>query len=61
MKFFAKAVLTGFAIAMGSALFKKAAPYVGLGDKDDKKSKAGPDAVTADGATDPELQAPHPN
>jgi hypothetical protein len=55
MKFFAKAVATGFALALGSALFKKAAPYIGFDDKK-AKSKDEPDVNTADGATDPGLR-----
>ena len=57
MKFFAKIVLTGFGLAMGGALFKKVAPYLGLEDK--TAQKPDPDLATADGATDPGLQHPH--
>jgi hypothetical protein len=55
MKFFVRAVLTGFALSMGAALFKKVAKQVGLADDDEKKE---PDAVRQDGATDPGLQTP---
>jgi hypothetical protein len=52
MKFFVRAVITGFALSLGSALFKKLAPQLGLDDKKDKKD----DEVNAqDGATDPSL------
>jgi len=54
MKFFVRAVATGFALALGSALFKKVADQVGLGDK--KGRKDDPDPLTADGATDPALR-----
>ncbi len=53
MKFFARAVATGFALALGSALFKKVADQMGLGDKNKKDD---PDPLTADGATDPALR-----
>jgi len=53
MKFFVKAVITGFALSLGSALFKKVQRHVGLGDD---ASKAQPEAVKQDGATDPNLQ-----
>jgi hypothetical protein len=52
MKFFVKAVITGFALSLGSALFKKVQRHVGLGDD---ASKA-PEAIKQDGATDPNLQ-----
>jgi hypothetical protein len=51
MKFFVRAVVTGFALSLGSALFKKIQRKVGLGD--DSKS---PDVVKQDGATDPHLK-----
>ena len=52
MKFFVKAVVTGFALSLGSALFKKVQRKIGLGEPE----KAAPDAVKQDGATDPNLQ-----
>ncbi len=52
MQFFAKAVITGFALSLGAALFKKVAKQVGLADDD----KATEQVRRADGATDPELQ-----
>jgi hypothetical protein len=55
MQFFAKAVVTGFALAMGSALFKKVARELGLDDESAKSAKPDPDVNTADGATDPGL------
>jgi hypothetical protein len=55
MKFFVKAVVTGFALSLGSALFKKIQRQLGLGDDKDA-DKATPDAVKQDGATDPGLQ-----
>ena len=56
MKLFARAVITGFALSMGAALFKKVAKQLGLADDDAKKE---PEAVRQDGATDPNLQESH--
>ena len=55
MTFFVRAVVTGFALSLGSALFKKVQSRIGLGeDKDKSKDEA--DKVTAqEGATDPGL------
>ena len=53
MKFFVKAVVTGFALSLGSALFKKVQRHLGLGDESEKPA---PEAVKQDGATDPGLQ-----
>lgn len=55
MKFVVRAIVTGFALSLGSALFKKVAPKLGLDDKKDKE-KDDADRVNAqDGATDPGL------
>ena len=51
MKFFVKAVVTGFALSLGSALFKKVQRKLGLGEPEQA-----PEAVKQDGATDPNLQ-----
>lgn len=53
MKFFVKAVVTGFALSLGSALFKKVQRKLGLGEDNDKSA---PEVVKQDGATDPSLQ-----
>lgn len=53
MKFFVRAIVTGFALSLGSALFKKVAPQLGLDDKEKKKE---PDVNAQEGATDPGLQ-----
>jgi hypothetical protein len=59
MKFFVKAVVTGFALSLGSALFKKVQRHLGLGDDKEKdKDKATAEVVKQDGATDPNLQQP---
>jgi hypothetical protein len=54
MKFFVRAIVTGFALSLGSALFKKVAPQLGL-DDDKKKDKADEQVNAQDGATDPGL------
>jgi len=55
MKFFVKAVVTGFGLSLGSALFKKVQRHLGL-DEDDAKT---PEAIKQDGATDPNLRQHH--
>jgi len=55
MKFFVKAVVTGFALSLGSALFKKIQSHLGLAEEKDK-DKSAPDVVKQDGAADPGLQ-----
>jgi hypothetical protein len=54
MHFFARAVVYGFALSLGQALFKKVQDRIGLGENKDKKSE--PDAVP-DPSTDPKLQS----
>jgi hypothetical protein len=55
MKFLVRAIVTGFALSLGSALFKKIAPSLGLDDKAKEKDES--DRVNAqDGASDPGLQ-----
>jgi hypothetical protein len=54
MKFFVRAIVTGFALSLGSALFKKLAPQLGL---DDKKDKDDEQVNAQDGATDPGLHS----
>jgi len=63
MKFFVRAVVTGFALSLGAALFKKLAPQLGLGEDADKtKANGASDVTTQDGATDPGLQVdPQPS
>ena len=53
MKFFVKAVVTGFALSLGSALFKKVQTKLGLGDE----AKPTAEVIKQDGATDPNLRA----
>jgi hypothetical protein len=57
-KFFARAVVTGFGLSLGAALFKRVQEQLGLAD-DDKDEKAKDKSETLnrqDGATDPGLQ-----
>jgi hypothetical protein len=58
MKFFVRAVVTGFALSLGAALFKKVQKQLGLDpeDKKDKKADDASDVTTQDGATDPGLR-----
>jgi hypothetical protein len=55
MVFFARAVVTGFALSLGAALFKKVAKEIGLDEKD--KDKDSESVRQQDGATDPNLRA----
>jgi hypothetical protein len=60
MNFFAKAVITGFALSLGGALFKKVAKQLGLEEDKDKQRD---EVRKQDGVTDPNLegQAPRAN
>lgn len=55
MAFFARAVVTGFALSLGAALFKKVAKQLGLEEDKDKERET---VRRQDGATDPELREP---
>ncbi len=60
MQFFVKAVITGFALSLGGALFKKVAKDLGLDeverDKEREKEREREEALRRqDGATDPNL------
>lgn len=57
MKFFVRAVVTGFALSLGSALFKKIAPALGLDEKKDKDKEDAERVNAQDGASDPGLAA----
>ena len=61
MQFFVKAVVTGFALSLGGALFKKVAKDLGLDEKEREKEqereREREEALRRqDGATDPNLQ-----
>lgn len=53
MTFFVRAVVTGFALSLGAALFKKVQGRLGL---DEKKPEPADETLRRDGATDPSLQ-----
>ncbi len=55
MKFFVKAIVTGFGLSIGAALFKKVASRLGLDDR----QPGTPDLNARDGATDPGLHQRH--
>ena len=54
MKFFVKAVITGFGLSLGAAIYKKVAQRLGF---DDDAKNGTKDVTTRDGATDPSLQS----
>jgi len=56
MAFFVRAVVTGFALSLGAALFKKVQDRIGLADDKDKKSSDTDTVNQQDAATDPGLQ-----
>jgi hypothetical protein len=58
MKILLRAVVTGFGLSLGSALYKKAAKRLGFLDEEDKKDAAKEEKKVnqQDGATDPNLQ-----
>ncbi|MBA3822107.1 MAG: hypothetical protein H0X17_24695 [Deltaproteobacteria bacterium] len=57
MTFFVRAVVTGFALSLGSALFKKVQKQLGLADEKDKSDKDKADETAKqDAATDPGLE-----
>ena len=55
MNLFVRAVVTGFALSLGSALFKKVQNQLGLGDDKDKEKNDADKVAKQDGATDPGL------
>ena len=60
MKLFVRAIVTGFGLSLGSALYKKAAKHFGF-DKDDDKKDATATIQQQDGGTDPGLHARVPS
>jgi hypothetical protein len=56
MNFFLKAVVTGFALSLGAALFKQVGKRVGLVEDDRPSQNPATNPVVADGATDSNLQ-----
>lgn len=59
MQLFLRAVVTGFGLSLGAALYKKAAKQLGFDDeeKKEKKDDASSRVNQQDGGTDPSLQA----
>lgn len=53
MMFFARAVVTGFGLSLGSALFKKVQKQLGLDEPTDKSAD---ETAKQDGASDPDLR-----
>ncbi len=51
MQFFAKAVITGFGLSLGAAIYKKVAKQLGF-----EEDKASEQVRQQDGGTDPNLQ-----
>ncbi|MGE0868837.1 MAG: hypothetical protein AB7P03_09750 [Kofleriaceae bacterium] len=51
MKIFVRAVVTGFGLSLGSALYKRLAKRLGF----DEEAAASPPVVKQEGATDPGL------
>lgn len=56
MKIFVRAIVTGFGLSLGSALYKKVAKHFGF-DDDDKKSDKDTDRTNQQDGGDPDLQA----
>jgi hypothetical protein len=53
MMLFARAVVTGFGLSLGSALFKKVQKQLGLDEKTDKSTE---ETVKQEGASDPDMR-----
>ena len=53
MMFFARAVVTGFGLSLGAALFKKVQKQLGLDEAPTEKEE---ETLKREGATDPSLQ-----
>ena len=56
MKILLRAVVTGFGLSLGSALYKKAAKRLGFLDDEEKKDSDTKKVNQQDGGTDPNLQ-----
>jgi hypothetical protein len=56
MKILLRAVVTGFGLSLGSALYKKAAKRLGFLDEEKKEDTETKKVNQQDGATDPNLQ-----
>jgi hypothetical protein len=56
MKILLRAVVTGFGLSLGSALYKKAAKRLGFLDEEKKEDSETKKVNQQDGGTDPNLQ-----
>ena len=56
MRLFVRAVVTGFGLSLGSALYKKLAKRFGFEEEEAAAKPRSPDLAKQDGATDPGLQ-----
>ncbi len=56
MKLLARAIVTGFGLTLGAAIFKKIQHRLGFPDETNGKHDAATDVTTRDGATDPGLR-----
>jgi hypothetical protein len=56
MKFLVRAVVTGFGLSLGAAIFKKVQRQLGFDEDADSKRDPAADVTTRDGATDPGLR-----
>jgi hypothetical protein len=56
MMLFARAVVTGFGLSLGAAIFKKVSSRLGFDDEKDKEKKEKEEMIARDGGTDPNLQ-----
>jgi len=56
MKLLVRAVVTGFGLSVGAAIFKKIQKQLGFDEDDTDKKDRAADVTTRDGATDPGLR-----
>ena len=57
MMLLVRAVVTGFGLSLGSAIFKEVRERLGWPEEDDKKAKDDREVQQQDGATDPGLRS----
>ena len=57
MALFVRAVVTGFALSLGAAIFKKIQGRIGLAEDKDKKAADSDTVNQQDAATDPGLRS----
>jgi hypothetical protein len=61
MKLLVRAVVTGFGLSIGAALYKKVAKQLGLEEKPSDPTRAGAGAATEAGTLSPHHHAPRGN